>query len=342
MSYISDFSMDSAGELIITGVASNQTPDCVVRLRISWPAGQEPHLISKELASPYSARSYYPGAANRDQVLLKFTTTADHAYVEYAQRPTGGAAADPRLWPKRIYTFDWSDEPGLDLVAFPSARADQNSPEWTDLLTKLAGQNGSSERLRWFGALGFHTPWNPYVTGSANEDPNAAILEQNFLPYPTSYGRVDEPQGEDWSWHTQYLREVGPGVWGGNATVWCDYQRRLAFVSDLEGLRVFEYPPGSAEPQLIGRCDASYLSLAFRSADVQLLPVGESLLAELGRSTLVVYDVSDPARPRRAGFFNVRGWQPQVLAVSGRLVLRQVIGRNQQDQLLVLGLPSGP
>jgi hypothetical protein len=118
-------------------------------------------------------------------------------------------------------------------------------------------------------------------------------------------------------------------------------QGNLAFASDRAGLRVFSISPQSSST-FVGEYRAPLLSILLRERDGRLVVLDDSRVAEVCRSTLSLYDVSNPSQPTRIGFYNLGtdAWQRQILTVGGHLVVQQIAGGWRADQLIVLENPG--
>jgi hypothetical protein len=116
----------------------------------------------------------------------------------------------------------------------------------------------------------------------------------------------------------------------------------LAVSSDRSGLRMFKVTGQVGETlQLVGEYRASLLATLLRGQTRQLNLLEGDRLAEICGQTLTLYDLSEPARPRRIGFFNLNplATGSEVFATGGHLVLRQVTWPGP-DELLVLDQPG--
>jgi hypothetical protein len=115
---------------------------------------------------------------------------------------------------------------------------------------------------------------------------------------------------------------------------WADKRGDLWCVSNLSGLRIFRHPrPHKWE--FVGEYRPSPLALWFRRyGHHQPRFLDESLVLENGQSQLTLYNVSDPAHPRRVGYFQTYYGNGQVYPTSHFLLVVE------ENLLTVLDRPT--
>jgi hypothetical protein len=294
--YISQFDRNSAGEWSVNGLCQGGIPAPVFRMRLSWPDRSGPRITSLQVTVLDEPRQDHLREYRPNYELLRFATSDRHAYVEF----------DRTMSRRAMYVYDWIEQDGLGRMVSPVRVLEEGTPEFVAWL-----QSEDLKNLQWHGLRDRYRMEMEYGPRSAPRLDQVGLIDREL-----SRTALENELGGR---HSQRIE-------------W-DQQRNLAVVNDTQGLRV--YGPSPEGSQLLGENLASPLALAFRMGNVDLRLLSGQRAVEVGRSSLVLYDLADPARPRRVGFFNVQGQNPQVSEVNGRLVLWQVQGH--QVTQLVLG-----
>jgi hypothetical protein len=123
--------------------------------------------------------------------------------------------------------------------------------------------------------------------------------------------------------HTSEHRAVLPTI---PVFAWNE-ERDIAYASDRLGLRILR----QRQPwrwELIGEYQASPLTMMFREDPrPNMKLIDDSFLVEMTKSAFTVYDVSNAARPRRVGFYNVFTMRQKAeISISNQYLV--VIGDN--------------
>lgn len=323
--YLSDFDVSPQGDWVIKGLLCDASPPQVFKMGLSWQTDGEPRVKSLQFAVPSQDNRYHAGTYRGDLVLLRFAATNRHAYCEYAVRENRPSVVNPYTHPRVLYVFDWVDTDSLDQPIFPSQILMEDSPQYRAWMEAGKGDK-QFEALQWHGPASFHE----INVGGSGTAQTRDLYPADWSPMPALAASHDS------GLPGLMARQATETALGGTdyyKIAW-DERRNLAIIRDTQGLRFFE--PSPEGPKAVGAFLASPLSMALRRQTISLAMLDDHRLAELDASSLMLYEMTDPSNPRRIGFFNVRGWNPQVFEVNGRIVLRHMLGANQQEQLLVL------
>jgi len=240
-------------------------------------------------------------------------TTSRFSYFFYilqgSEKPKanrGGRWWNEHVW--MLLVVDWADETNAHV------RYSIQLPPYTEI--------GLKQGCLVFARHLFEDNWDIDVVPVDDPDVLAELQDHPnklFRPEPSAWWRAIQPL------RLGQLQRLGQT----NPTAWAMGKNDILYVSDVLGLRVFDFDEFGFR-QVIGECRRSPLSMllndyrqSFQSplfqylaeSPVQLL--GDSLLIEPG---LAVYDVSNPTRPRRTGFFNASP-EAQILAAPHHLVI---------------------
>jgi hypothetical protein len=294
---ITGFAIDENGELVLTlsrtslgKETHNDWSISLVRLRLWWSSNGPPQVASRTIIElpPDRPRISSVNIGWRDWE----EAVSRYAYLQESE------SGDPRdFLPKerKLYVFDWTDGPN------PRPRYEIQLPPHTYAQIyrgklQIGLSNVSSNGSR---------SWTP--SKALDPDHPELLLDKR-------------------NWARDPDASADSGLWReGNYDVSTDSRGDLWCVSDLLGLRVMRHsrPHGW---ELVGEYRASPLALWFSHyGDQQPRFLDESLVLENGRTQLSLYNVSDPAHPRRVGFFQEYGGEvyptPRfLLLVEGNLL----------------------
>jgi hypothetical protein len=196
----------------------------------------------------------------------------------------------------KLYVFDWSEGSN------PGPRFEIPLPEDVGHVYLSRGKLYVSARRT--------NPKDRFrqVTFDA-EHPESLLDKQNWsFRIPT----------DEYEWVWQFERPGGLAIRE-------DRHGDVAYLSDMLGLRVAQQTQ-AGRWEIVGECRTSPLAMLFR-----LIPqpkvFDDSLLIERGFRGIIAYDVSNPSKPRRVGFFNaiLPSWWEEVpvLTTERHLVLRE-------------------
>ncbi|HVP10788.1 MAG TPA: hypothetical protein VMV94_06310 [Phycisphaerae bacterium] len=293
----------SPANVIVAAITAGK----IVRIRLAWPEAGQPEIVSiAHLPAPANP-AFYPVAQ---------LTTARFSYVLRLapDKAQPNQQTRPTVWsdyPRSLQIVDWADE------SHPQVRYEILLPPGTDIDLKQGCL-----------VLECHQFNDGQIEVVPVDDPEVlAALQAHplylFSPFPSPWRRVIEPFRLG---ALQRLGRIYPAAWAVG-------KNGILYVSDSLGVRAFGPPEFGIRP-VIGQCWRSplsslltdhlqsswrgeYLSGSFLLHGNSTQLFDDSLLIEPG---FTVYDVSDPARPRRAGFFNAFPYEC-VLATPHNLVL---------------------
>ena len=297
--YIARLDTGPTGEFVVTGASIRGS---LIRMRLVWPASQEPRVVSWE-------ESQVPVREQRSLALVSFSLDAQGALALYAD----GTEAGPPV-PKLLCRLDWTPDPKEGETPVPLSNA--WGPLTAEYKAAMAGGGRSWHAARFVITANDHWLCGGYSPVVRPDQTLRTGLEPIFgQPWP----KVPKLKAPQLAW---------------------DLARPLVYVADSDGVRVVETLPGGGTEQR-GQYQASVLSRWLRGQSRQLEMVGGSRLAELGSSALSLFDMTNPGRPRRLGFHNLSGsWgMAQVFVVNGQLLLRQRLAANNADRLMTLTQP---
>lgn len=295
---------DPEGYILMGGVVGNT----VRRLRLDWPEDGKLEILSDASVSlPSDEELDYPA---------EHLMTARYSYltqrVRSTEPPSGENGREAYLRRRVLRVVDWSDE------SHPQVRYSITLPAGTTICQRqqyLAFIRPTSDKDWEIDAVPID---NPDVLAELQAHPTNL-----FRPISNAWWRAVQPfrVGD-----LQRVRTHHPSAWalGSNGVL---------YVSDELGIRAFG-PEESGTRRLIGEYWRSPFSMLSRNDPWQLrswrswswemwhdecgLQIDDnSLLIEPG---LFTYDVSDPARLRRTGFFNALP-HAQIIATPHHLVL---------------------
>jgi len=295
---------DPEAHILMGGVVG----DTVRRLRLVWPEDGKLEILSEASVSlPSGEELDYPA---------KHLMTARYSYltqrVRSTEPPSSEGGREAYLRRRVLRVVDWSDE------ARPQMRYSIPLPAGTTICQRqryLAFIRPTSDKDWEIDAVPID---NPDVLAELQAHPTNL-----FRPVPNAWWRAVQPfrVGE-----LQRIRTHHPLAWalGSNGVL---------YVSDELGIRAFG-PEESGTRRLIGEYWRSPFSMLSHNGPWQLwswrswswemwndecgLQINDnSLLIEPG---LFTYDVSDPARLQRTGFFNALP-SAQIIATPNHLVL---------------------
>jgi hypothetical protein len=288
------FAMDESAELVLTlsRISPGKDPHSdwntsLLRLRMVWSSNGPPQVVSRTIVE-------LPPDRPRISSVNRGWNDWEKTVSRYAYLQEWGSGDRHEILPKghKLYVFDWSDGPN------PQPRYEIQLPP--NLYATIYGGNlwiKSDENNSW----ALSKPLDP-------DRPELLLDKRNWAPDPDSDARAQNELARDG-------RDVA-GV-DKRGDLWC--------VSDLLSLRVLRHPRPH-EWELVGEYRASPLALWFRRyGNQQPKFLDKSLVLENGLSEIALYDISEPARPRRVGFFQTYvGWvypTPQfLLVVEGNLL----------------------
>ncbi len=297
--FLTDFSLDSAGHLIASGIRMRVQPragegkrvervrDGLWQTRFAWPEDGPPEVLSHAaLPLPRKQKSVHSVLAT------SWAFTERYAYLLCSA--------------ETLYVLDWSDGP----EAMPRYEIPLPHRAWCVQISDgtLEIYDGSGLYAATFDAdhpesLGTSRPWS--------FKPARRLPDQSGLECPLPLQRA-----------------------GGGRISWA-LDKDFIYVRDRFGLRVVRGGPelDTAQPAIVGEYRASPLSLLMSPGREDLTLLDDSLLIEFSDSVgwmpMAAYDVSEPARPRRVGFFNRMGYRfyAQVFATDRHLVLLERVYR---------------
>ncbi len=285
----------------LTGFAFNENGQLVVtrrRMRLTGTRGcwrwTVANLWRTTLAWPDSGE---PEILSRVELALPPGKSLTDTASEY--RHDDGLARYAYLEGEgKLYVFDWSEGP------HPTPRFEIPLPQDTDYVRVWGGklnvgvQSGDSKH-----------GIKDVATFDADH-PETLLDKQNWSFHVRSTLEHDWPQGFE-----------RPG----GLLLQVDQHADIAYLSDLLGLRIARQTRTRIW-ETVGECRTSPLAMLFRLVP-QPKAFGDSLLIENGAQGFTAYDVSNPSRPRRVGFFNALaswyGYDDMVLATERHLVLRE-------------------
>ncbi|HXI84225.1 MAG TPA: hypothetical protein VNL17_09060 [Verrucomicrobiae bacterium] len=266
--------IDENAELVLTMSHTTKRKDSdndwdtgLLRLRLSWPSHGPLQVISRTTVEPPPDR--LPVAP----VNVYNDWEGKVSRYAYLQERVSGDVHDVLPKERKLYVFDWSDGPT------PQPRYEIQLPPRTyaqiyrgELHFELS--NASSNGLRSWTLGRPLDPDHPELLLDKRNwahDPDALPPTELFLDNPDE--RSATRRGD----------------------LWC--------VSQPSGLRIIRHSRPH-EWELVGEYRASPLALWFRRyGDHQPRFLDDSFVLENGLSQLALYDTSDPAHPRRVGFF---------------------------------------
>jgi len=311
---------DKGGHLVVSGkrlrvvdAHENSELETLWRTTLSWPESGEPEVLSHaELALP-TGQSFWttePWRAGRDYV-SRYSYLVSTAPSN--DRGPGSSRGD------KLYVFDWSDGPRPQpRLIIPLPKDDAS----------VAVANGKVTVSTASAHLPDHHVFGAEFDADHPEtlpvDGNWSLKEQQIRPW------YDKPWYVQWYDWTKEFERFGGGY------VQVDQHGDIAYLSDLLGLRVArQIRPG--QWKIVGECRASPLSVLFRWYTWPQT-LDKSLLIENSDRGINAYDVADPSKPKRVGYFNavIPVWQPtqSVFAVGRYLVV------NEYGLITVLDRPA--
>lgn len=311
---------DKGGHLVVSGkrlrivdAHENSELETLWRTTLSWPENAEPEVLSHaELALPTGQNFWAtePWRAGRDYV-------SRYSYLVSAAPSNDGRSGSPRA--DKLYVFDWSDGP------WPQPRLIIPLPKDD---ASVAVANG---KVNVWTSSGHFPDQHVFAAEFDADHPEKLPVDGNWSLKERQAGQwYDQRWYKQWYDWTKEFERFGSGY------VQVDQHGDLAYLSDLLGLRVArQIRPG--QWKIVGECRASPLSMLFRQfAWPQALD--DSLVVENSGRGIIIYDVADPSKPKRLGYFNavIALWQPtqSVFAVGRYLVV------NEYGLITVLDLPA--
>ncbi len=273
--------------------------DGIWQMRIDWPEQGPPRLLSdRTLPLPHG-----PGASGTVRLHRFMSASADrYAYLVYSFEPdedgTATRTAHRRRWSRRLCVMAWADG--------PDAKPRYEVPLREDVFWSVEIIDGL---LTFYDASGLRA-----ATFDADH-PETLVDSQPWSLAPTR----QLPRWYGAGPFTTYER-----VGGGNIGV--AFGRGVIYLLDRLGLRVIHddriSKPGAWG--LIGEYRNSPLAAVLSASDFPVCKrLDDSLVASFAESAgqyLILYDVSDPTAPRRAGFFGCV-YPIGVFATGGYVVL---------------------
>jgi hypothetical protein len=306
--HLIDLKVNEAGEQVITGLWHGEATAGLCRIRIAWPADEEPRVVSRQLAL------LPEGQEGGRRHLIMASSTDRHACLVCASdaRASDSSGVDlPYEWPRTLYRFAWSNESGLDLACERPAEFAEDSAEYRAIVNPEPprGSRGTPQGLVWQTVawcfdLEAPRPGLPTLRATGYARWNAAWdRASEFL------AALDRPGGSPPDRHE----------W---PTVTWDSSGRLACARDRLGLQVVRVD-SAGDHRVVGehRSPRFLRSLedwqGTRSGSSAL--IDGSILAQVTGERLVLYDVSDVTRPRPTGYFTLppQMTSPQVFDVGG-------------------------
>jgi hypothetical protein len=269
---------------------------------LSWPETGEPKILAHaELALP-ADQSYRTTESwrEREDHLPRFS------YLTSTAPDVNGRSGAYRE--DKLYVFDWADGPR------PTPRLVIPLPTNVDYVAVAKGE------LRVSTSSG-HAPDHHVYAASFDADRPEALPNNGNWP-------LQEQRNRPWhDWDKEFERF-------GGEYVLADERGDIAYLSDRLGLRVARRIR-LGQWEIVGECRASPLSVFFRQY-TRSQSLDNSLLIEHSYPGITAYDVADPSKPRRVGFFNAVG-----LSLRGTSVF--VTGRfmvvHEFDLITVLDRP---
>ena len=260
------FAMDENGELVLTlsHNTNRKDPDD------NWNADLLRLRLSWPSHGPLQVTSRTTGEPPPD----RFPIASVNVYKDWES--TVSRYAYLQEWvakEHKLYVFDWSDGPNpqpryeIQLPPDTSARIYRGKLQ---IVLSNVSSNG----------LGFWTPGKPLDP----DHPELLLDKRNWARDPDAL-----PPRE------LFLDDPNERCANNRGDLWC--------VSNMSGLRILRHPRPH-EWDLVGEYRASPLALWFRRyGDHEPRFLDESLVLENGLSEIALYNISDPTRPRRVGFF---------------------------------------
>ncbi len=313
------------GDCVVTGILyprlyrpGEGEPPRIARARYRWPTGGDLVRVDRILVGPF-------GDKEVGRTLRSHALTDRWAYLVYAVKPNPDDTDAPRntnWWMRELYIYDWQG------AADPQPRHRARLGVGRDIRLvhgKLVVYNKEN-----------HVPQlNEFYVFDV-DDPD------------TLAGQLEDPDGLTGlrmsPWHRAMIgSELGASIGLHTRYEAYDAARELRYTHDIHGLKVEgspeKYPPSRHGLWAdVGLYRPSPIATAVRSGSRDLTLVDDTFLIEMGYTTLSAYDVSDPTRPRRAGFFHLGAvgpsGRPQVFATNRHLIVPRA------SHLIVLDRPQ--
>ena len=292
---ITGLAINENGQLVVTGIRLHVVRDQRGNLWIRGP-GEFENLWRATLSWPEGGRLE---VASRAELALPTNEHLRYVASEFGSNIGSlrygylTASVSEGGLPNKLYVFDWQDGPN------PSPRLEIPLP-----------QDTSSVRV-WGGKLRIRiqstNPRNQDREATFDFDqPETLLDKRNRSFHSPTYNLQD----------VEFFRP-------GGYYVQVAERGELAYVSDLLGLRVARHA-GRGHWEIVGETRAAPLAMLFRLVPQPKI-LDDSLLVESTERGIIAYDVLDPSKPKRVGFFNAivprwPGGNP-VLATKRHLVV---------------------
>ncbi len=263
---------EDEGRVIVHAAFGKVGQEYLVRAEFRWARDGEPKWSTPSIRplDPYPQRTHRHFASGDRYTYVLTSMLRDK---------------DEPWEPCRLDIYDWDD-------------ASASGPRWSQELfytTMWMGEFGGQLALQ---AWTYHGD-----EFRNNTQANQYLMAAASVP-------LDDPE--------QLLKTIASRRWTDTSSPWWRFvqerhyshmqERNVIFCADQErfyGISFQSFVVRDGALEELGEYRFSPLAVMFRSYDTSLSQIDADRVLETGRSVLSVFDVSDPRRPRRTGYFNV-------------------------------------